>query len=180
VVEERVRIYDPRITIFVRERSLSADFVVERIDPEGLPRSRRDLWRAASPPFAQLLPRTLQRESCAPFAEEGRPDSARGACLCCQAWAGFTIATFEFENPTGTAHEICAARGVTRSASAMSLETRGRSNTRSISAGSLELVRRPWTLRSSRDAPSRAISSLAKIRFSGHLALACRSLSFGI
>ena len=31
----------------------------DRIDPAGLPRSRGDLWRAASPPFAQLLPRIL-------------------------------------------------------------------------------------------------------------------------
>ena len=35
----------------------------DRIDPAGLPRSRRDLWRAASP-LAQI-------------AEEGRADSAR-------------------------------------------------------------------------------------------------------
>src|SRR6516225_607684 len=49
----------------------------DRIDPSGLPRSRRDLWRAASPPFAQLLPRILQRESYAPIAEEGHTDPAR-------------------------------------------------------------------------------------------------------
>jgi len=49
----------------------------DRIDPAGLPRSRRDLWRAASPPFAQLLPRILQPESYAPITEEGRADSAR-------------------------------------------------------------------------------------------------------
>jgi hypothetical protein len=49
----------------------------DRIDPAGLPRSRRDLWRAASPPFAQLLPRILQRESYASITEEGRTDSAR-------------------------------------------------------------------------------------------------------
>jgi hypothetical protein len=49
----------------------------DRIDPARLPRSRRDLWRAASPPFAQLLPRILRRESYASIAEEGRADSAR-------------------------------------------------------------------------------------------------------
>ena len=49
----------------------------DRVDPAGLPRSRRDLWRAASPPFAQLLPRILQQESHAPIAEERRADSAR-------------------------------------------------------------------------------------------------------
>src|SRR5215472_7205530 len=48
-----------------------------RIDPAGLPRSRRDLWRAASPPFAPLLPGILQRESYASIAEEGRANSAR-------------------------------------------------------------------------------------------------------
>jgi hypothetical protein len=42
----------------IRDRPISA---ADRIDPAGLPRSRGDLWRAASPPFAQLLPRILQR-----------------------------------------------------------------------------------------------------------------------
>jgi hypothetical protein len=54
-----------------------ARFRADRIDPTGMPRSRRDLWRAASPPFAQLSPRILQRESYASIAEEGRADSAR-------------------------------------------------------------------------------------------------------
>jgi hypothetical protein len=39
----------------------------------------RDLWRAASPPFAQLLPRILQRKSYALVAEEGRSPSVASA-----------------------------------------------------------------------------------------------------
>jgi hypothetical protein len=33
--------------------------IADRIDPAGLPRPRRDLWRAASWPFAQFLPRII-------------------------------------------------------------------------------------------------------------------------
>jgi hypothetical protein len=48
----------------------------DRIDPAGLPRSRDDLWRVASPSSAQRLSTILQRQPHAPFAEEGRADSA--------------------------------------------------------------------------------------------------------
>src|SRR5215467_11281556 len=55
---------------------------IARFQPERLIGSIRrdcldDLWRAASPPFAPLLPGILQRESYASIAEEGRANSAR-------------------------------------------------------------------------------------------------------